>query len=134
MTTMSTADQQEALDEAMSALQPFYDPGDDGDGVRIALNAIAGLLGERFDIAVPENDGLNHVLRSLKADQSLRATVRKLYKVAAGGAYGEGLSKKDASKVNDLVQDVVGPLFELVQQPVPKKRTLKRLSSKREKT
>jgi len=131
MTSKLDDGQEESLEEAIAALQPFYDPGDDGDAVRIALNAIAGLLGERSDIPVPADDGLNAVLQKLTADVELRAFVRQLYKAAGRGAYGDGLSKKDANKINDIVQDVIDPLVELVRQRRRKRRQSARVGPTR---
>src|SRR5689334_18924850 len=122
MSTKLTQEQQAALDEAFEALQPFYDPGDDGDGVRLALNAIAGILGEKTQIKVDEDDGLKGVLSVVSADQELRDAVDQLYETAGGGAYGDGLSKKAADKINDLVQEIEEPLMALIKKARPKSR------------
>jgi hypothetical protein len=117
-----TNEQSAALDDAFSALQPFYDPGDDGDGVRLALNAIAGILGSKADIEVESDDGLNGVLEALEPGSELRETIDKLYKVAGEGSYGDGLTAKGANQINDLVQDIEGPLVALITRARPKNK------------
>jgi hypothetical protein len=115
-----TTEQQAALDDARGALQPFYDPGDDGDAVRVALNAIAGILGERIEIEVAKDDSLNGVLDILDADGELRDAIAELYETAKKGAYGEGLTKKDADRINDLVEEIEGPLAVILRKARPK--------------
>jgi hypothetical protein len=123
VTVKLTEEETAALDEAFGALQPFYESGDDGDGVRLALNAIAGILGDRAEIEVEEDDGLNGVLETLEADQELRDAVEELYDTAGEGAYGDGLSKKGADKINDLVRDIEEPLVALIKKARPKHRS-----------
>lgn len=125
MSTKLTQEQQDALDEAFEALQPFYDPGDDGDSVRLALNAIAGILGEKARVKVDADDGLKGVLSALSADEELRDAVEQLYETAGEGAYGDGLSKKGADKINDLVQEIEEPLMAVIKRTPPKSRTRK---------
>jgi hypothetical protein len=131
MTAKLTAEQRAALDDALSALQPFYDPGDDGDGVRLALNAIAGILGGKADIEVEGDDGLNGVLEALDADSELREAIDQLYKIAGGGAYGDGLTGKDANKINDLIQDIEEPLVALINKTRPKSKPRAKVRTKK---
>lgn len=115
-----TTEQKAALDDALGALQPFYDPGDDGDAVRVALNAIAGVLGERIEIEVAKDDSLNGVLDILDAEGELREAIVELYEIAKKGAYGEGLTKKGADRINDLVEEIEGPLTVIIRNGRPK--------------
>lgn len=116
MSTRLTSEQQEALDEAFAALQPSYDAGDDGDAVRLALNAIAGILGERSGLEVGDDDALVDVLAAMDADEELQAAVAALYETATEGAYGEGLTEKGAEKVNGLVSDIEEPIVALIKK------------------
>jgi hypothetical protein len=102
------------LDDAVAALQPFYDAGDDGYPVTLALDALAGILGETADLDVEAERGLVPLLETLSAPEDLRDDVQKLYENAEGGEYGMGLSQKQAKMVNDLVQEIVDPLVELL--------------------
>jgi hypothetical protein len=109
-----------AVEEAFEALQPFYDPGDDGDGIRLALDAIAGVLSDATERELEGDESLATLLEELKATKDLIQMVEDLYTTAEGGSYGEGMSKEDANKVNDLVQDIEEPLREFLEK---KKRT-----------
>jgi hypothetical protein len=102
------------IDDAVAALQPFYDPGDDGYSISLALNALAGVLGTRADVEIAAENGLSVILEKLSAPVDVQVNVEKLYKTAAGGEYGSGLSKKQAQSINDLVQEVVDPLVEFI--------------------
>lgn len=100
------------LADAFDVFIPFYEEGDDGDSIRLALEAIAGWLGDMID--EEEFEDLTELLEDLSAPQSLRDMVDHLYEVAENGSYGEGLSAKDAEAINDLVQDIYGPLEEFL--------------------
>src|SRR5690349_1369182 len=109
----------EALNKAEESLQPYYDPGDDGYPVALALDAIAAVLAEKAGIEVPAEDGLIEVLVQLGAGaelqagikdlqieiEDLRAGIEELYAAARGAEYGGGLTKKGARTVNNHVQD-----------------------------
>lgn len=111
------------IDDAVAALQPFYEPGDDGYPVKLALNALAGVLTEKADLDVKAEDGLIDLLEWLKAPAEIRTSVEELYKNAAGGEYGLGLSKRQARAINDLVQEVVDELVDYIQNFVPRRRS-----------
>jgi len=126
-----------AVDEAFEALQPFYDSGDDGDGVRLALDAIASVLADATRREVEEDESLTTLLGELNAPEDLIQMVDDLYEAAEGGSYGEGMSMEDAKKVNDLVQDIHEPLREILRNAdrarrkranLPHKRAAKRKS------
>jgi len=102
------------IDDAVAALQPFYDPGDDGYPVTLALDALAGILGEVADVDVEAERGLISLLETLSAPEDLREEVEKLYENAKGGEYGMGLTRKQANVVNNLVQEVVDPLVDFI--------------------
>jgi hypothetical protein len=103
-----------AIDDAVAALQPFYVSGDDGYPISLALDALAGVLGTKADVEVAIENALSVILEKLGALADVQAKVEKLYKTAAGGEYGSGLSKKQAQTINDLVQEVVDPLVEFI--------------------
>lgn len=103
-----------AIEDAQAALQPFYTPEDDGYPIRLALNALAGVLGSKAGIDVEAENGLSALLDKLNAPGKLKAGIDELYKNAAGGEYGAGLSKRQADAINDLVQTVVDPLVEYI--------------------
>ena len=100
--------------DAVAALQPFYDPGDDGYGVELALDAVAGILGEKAGVDVETERGLIQLLVDLGAPKQLQKDVEKLYDHAQGGEYGMGLTKKQAQVVNDLVEHLHDELVEYV--------------------
>jgi hypothetical protein len=118
-----------ALNEAQESLQPFYDPGDDGYPVTLALDAIAAVLGKKAGIEVPEEDGLLEVLAQIVARaelqagirdlpfeiKDLRAGIEELYAAARGAEYGGGLTKKGARTVNNHVQDYAEAALELAR-------------------
>lgn len=103
------------LDEAEEALQPYYDPGDDGDLVTLALDMIAAVLGKKAGIEVPGEDGLLEVLAQLKAPADLQSGIEELYAAARGAEYGGGLTKKGARIVNNHVQDYAPDAIELAR-------------------
>lgn len=103
-----------AIDDAVAALQPFYDPEDDGYPISLALDALAGVLGTKAGVNVAAENGLSAILERLSAPAELQSDVEKLYENAAPGEYGSGLSKKQAQAINDLVQEVVDPLVEFI--------------------
>lgn len=135
MTTRRT--DQTAIDGAVAALQPFYDSEDDGYPISLALDALAGVLGTKADVDIEAENGLSVILEKLSAPADLQANVEKLYKTAAGGEYGSGLSKKQAQAINDLVQEVVDPLVEFIttyRRPRPSRPSArKRPAAKRRK-
>jgi hypothetical protein len=116
MTHKLTSEQQTALDEAFGTLQLVYNPGDDGDAVRLALNAIAGILGGWMEIKVAKDDSLKGVLDTLDAEDELQVAIAELYEIAQRGAYGEGLTKKSASRINDLLREVDEPLSAFIRK------------------
>ncbi len=87
---------QHALDAALNALSSFYEEGDDGDAVRMALDAIGsrlGLTGER-------------PLLDADLDDGLKEAVKQLYDLAKEGEYGTGLTRAGATSINAIVDDV----------------------------
>lgn len=130
MKTTMRSDEKTAIKDAVAALQPFYDPGDDGYPVTLALDALAGVLGNKAGVDVEEEKGLAVLLAKLDAPDDLTSGVEKLYGNTAGGEYGAGLSKKQARTINDLVQEVVDPLVELItsyrrsRRPATRKKPL----------
>lgn len=100
----------DAVEEAFGALQPFYDPEDDGDGVRLSLDAIASVLADATGRDLEGDEPLSSLLEELKAPSDLQEMIDELYEAAEGGSYGEGMSKEQAEKVNSLVQDIYDPL------------------------
>jgi hypothetical protein len=119
-----------ALDVAVAALQPFYEAGEDGYPVSLALDALAGILGTNAGVTVEAENGLTSLLEALNAPGDLRADVKKLYENAAGGEYGMGLSKKQAKVVNDLVEGLVEPLVEFITGY--RRRKVRRLGSRKQ--
>lgn len=109
----SSADKE--LREAEEALQPYYDPGDDGYPVTLALDTIAAVLGKKAGIEVPAEDGLIEVLAKLNAPAELRSGIEELYAAARGAEYGDGLTKKGARTVNNHVQDYAPDAIELAR-------------------
>jgi hypothetical protein len=117
-----TTHRHDALLDALAALQPFYKPGDDGYPIELALNAVAGVLGDKAEVVVDGKSGLTQVLEALDAPSQLQKDVKKLYLNAKGGEYGAGLSKKQARTVNDLVQSLYDELVEYVSKFRPRAR------------
>jgi hypothetical protein len=105
----------EAVDDAFGALQPFYDPGDDGDGVRLSLDAVASVLADSLERDLDGDEPLSSILDDLTAPQDLRKMIDDLYEAAKGGSYGDGMSKEQTKKVNDLVQDIYEPLHDFLK-------------------
>jgi hypothetical protein len=103
------------IEDAASALRPFYEPGDDGYPVSLALDALATALADKADLVLKGKHALVHVLGAMKAPSGLRVGVEKLYEHAAGGEYGLGLSKKQAREINALADELVEPLVEYIQ-------------------
>ncbi|MDP1920649.1 MAG: hypothetical protein Q8L14_30680 [Myxococcales bacterium] len=94
----------DAIDAALDALSPFYEEGDDGDAIRMALAALASECG------FADSD---EFISSLAED--LGHDVNKLSELAKGGEYGAGLTASGAKEINGIVQDVVESLREHVQ-------------------
>jgi len=114
VTATTRGTDQTTIDGAVAALQPFYDPEDDGYPISLALNALAGILGTKAGMEVEAENGLSVILEKLSAPAELQSDIEKLYENAAGGEYGLGLSKKQSETINDLVQEVVDPLVEFI--------------------
>lgn len=104
---------EQLLDDALGALQPFYDPGDDGSPIRLSLDAIGGLLAQHAGVLAED---LAEALRALGADSGLVATITQLHEVAKGGEYGAGLRENEIDEVNGAIEEVHDPLRELVLQ------------------
>lgn len=116
MTVQSQSVDWSAVEEAFEALQPFYGPGDDGDGIRLALDAIAGVLSAATKRELEADEPLTTLLEEFKAAKDLIEMVENLYATAEGGSYGDGMSREEAKKVNDLVQDIEEPLREFLEK------------------
>jgi hypothetical protein len=129
---MSKAEREEELEEAFESLKPFYDEGDDGDAIRMSLNAIAAVIADKARLVIQEEGTLIEVLEMLKADEDLRATIEELYELAQGGGYGDGLSEDAADEINGLLQpeDFEEPLREYIEHVRPK-RVRAKLAKKR---
>lgn len=110
------------IEDAANALRPFYEAGDDGYPVSLALDALAKALADKADVDLEGKDALAHVLGVLKAPSALRTRVEKLYSNAAAGEYGLGLSKKQASAINALAEELVDPLVEYIKTFAPGQR------------
>lgn len=120
MTSDDLDEYEEEFEEAERVLTPWYDEADNGDVVITALDALAGILCDRADIRPSSDKELLKALQKVKAPKDLRLGVKKLYDAAKRGSYGEGLSKKDARTINDVVQDLVEPLIEFIRAFDPK--------------
>jgi len=116
MTAERTSLDWEALEDAFGALQPFYDPEDDGDGVRLSLDAIASLLADCTEREIEGDEPLSTLLVELDAPKKLLKMVDDLYEAAQGGSYGEGMSQEQANTVNDLVEAVYDPLHRFLKK------------------
>jgi len=110
------------IEDAASALRPFYEPGDDGYPVTLALDTLAEALADKVDVDPKERDTLAHVLGVLKAPVALRTGVEKLYRYASGGEYGLGLSKQQARAINALAEELVDLLVEYIKTFAPGQR------------
>jgi hypothetical protein len=122
VSTMRATASRTRIEDAASALRPFYEAGDDGYPVSLALDALAKALADKADVDLKSKDALVHVLGALKAPSELRTGVEKLYKHAAGGEYGLGLSKKQANAINALAEELVDPLVEYIKTFAPGQR------------
>src|SRR5262249_33165144 len=78
MTAQSQTIDWNAVEEAFEALQPFYGPGDDGDGIRLALDAIASVLSDATKHELEGDEQLATLLEELKAADELVAMVEAL--------------------------------------------------------
>jgi hypothetical protein len=122
------------LDRALGALQPFYSEGEDGSPVRLAFDAIAGLLAK--NAGTTENPNLVATLQKLKADRGLIVSVEKVYGAAQGSDYGTGLTGDQAREVNkveeihDELRDFVLGRIRGKQKPAKKARGSTRRKSR----
>src|SRR5262245_60341071 len=98
-----------AVEEAFQALQPFYESGDDGDSVRLALDAIVSVLADAKNHEFEGDEPLLARLDALKVPSELTDMIENLYEVAEGGSYGEGMSGGAVDTVNKLVEHIEGP-------------------------
>jgi hypothetical protein len=110
------------IEDAANALRPFYEPGDDGYPVGLALDALAKVLADKAGVDLEGKDALAHVLAVLKAPSEIRTGVEELYRYAAAGEYGLGLSKKQVRTINALAKALVDPLLEYIETFAPGQR------------
>jgi hypothetical protein len=117
----------QALDAAHSALQPFYAEGDDGDAIRLALDAVVALYLARSGRRA--RDARGELLAGLSAP--VRRDVERLYELAEDAAYGSGLSRSSAREVNDLLQETGERLVDFVRaaRPSPPRHKSRRKAS-----
>lgn len=87
---------QQALETALNALSSFYEEGDDGDAVRMALDAIGSALGFSGERS----------LLDANLEKGLKRDIERLYELAEAGEYGAGLTRDDANGINAIVDEV----------------------------
>jgi hypothetical protein len=111
------------LTRAETALQGWYEEGEDAYPVRLALESVASQLSEKAGV---DPNSLDVVLEELLgADDSLVGQVRELYEAAEGGEYGEGMSPEQARRLNRLVDELQEPLIKMARDFQPSKSTPK---------